>query len=323
MRKPASRLVALALALLAAQGGAAFAQGYPAKPIRLVVPFAAGGPTDVYARSVGQEMGKVLGQPVLVENRPGSGGNVGADVVAKSAPDGYNIVLGAVGAFAVNMTLYPKMPYDVMRDFAPVSMMVVVPMMLVVNNGVAVKTPKDLVELAKARPGKLSYGSAGNGTSVHMSAEMFKSMTGTDMVHVPYKGVAPAMTDLISGQIQLIFSDATSAIPQVKAGKIRAVAVTKPVEATPEVPTFAQSGFPSYDPTVWYGVFAPAGTPRDVVQKLNAGIHKALQVPEVRERLLGLGAQPAANSPEEFAEFVRAEIPRWGKVVKSSGATVD
>jgi tripartite-type tricarboxylate transporter receptor subunit TctC len=288
-----------------------------------VVPFAAGGPTDVYARSVGQELGKSLGQPVLVENRPGSGGNVGADVVAKSAPDGYSIVLGAVGAFAVNMTLYPKMPYDVLRDFAPVSLIAVVPMMLVVNPAIAVKTPQDLVELARARPGKLSYGSAGNGTSVHMSAEMFKAMTGIEMVHIPYKGVAPAMTDLISGQIQLIFSDATSAIPQVKAGRIRAIAVTKPVEAMPEVPTFAQGGFPSYDPTVWYGVFAPAGTPREVVTKLNTGIARALQAGEVRERLLGLGAQPVSNTPEEFTEFVRSEIPRWGKVVRASGATVD
>ena len=299
------------------------AQPFPSKPIRLVVPFAAGGPTDVYARSVGQEMGRLLGQPVLVENRPGSGGNIGADAVAKSAPDGYSIVLGAVGAFAVNMTLYPKMPYDVMRDFAPVSMMVVVPMMLVVNNALPVKTPKDLVDLARSRPGKLAYGSAGNGTSVHMSTEMFKAMTGTDMIHVPYKGVAPAMTDLIAGQLQLMFSDATSAIPQVKAGKVRAIAVTRPVEAMPEVPTFAQSGFPGYDPTVWYGIFAPAATPREAVMTLNGAIARALAVREVRDRLIGLGATPAANSPEEFGEFVRAEIPRWGKVVKASGATVD
>jgi tripartite-type tricarboxylate transporter receptor subunit TctC len=186
-----------------------------------------------------------------------------------------------------------------------------------------VKTPKDLVELAKAKPGQLSYGSAGNGTSIHMSTEMFKSMTGIDMAHVPYKGAAPAMTDLIAGQVQLMFADATSVIPHVKSGKIRAVAATKPVEAMPEVPTFAQSGYPSYDPTVWYGVFAPAGTPRDVVLKLNAGIVKALQAREVRERLIGLGAQPTSNTPEEFTEFVRAEIPRWGKVVKASGATVD
>ncbi|MBI3374862.1 MAG: tripartite tricarboxylate transporter substrate binding protein [Betaproteobacteria bacterium] len=301
----------------------AAAQSYPSKPIRLVVPFAAGGPTDVYARSVGQELSKLLGQPVIVDNRPGAGGNVGADIVAKSAPDGYNIVLGAVGAFAVNMTLYPKMPYDVLRDFAPVSLITVVPMMLVVNPALPVKSPKDLVERAKAKPGQLTYGSAGNGTSVHMSTEMFKAMTGIDMVHVPYKGVAPAMTDLIGGQLQLMFSDATSAIPHVKSGKIRAVAVTKHVEAMPEVPTFAQSGYPSYDPTVWYGVFAPAGTPRDIVLKLNGSIVKALQAHDVRERLISQGAQPTSNTPEEFTEFVRAEIPRWEKVVKASGAKVD
>ena len=318
-----SFVVLLAASALASLTCGAGAQTYPSKPIRMVVPFAAGGPTDVYARTVGQELTKLLGQPVIVDNRPGAGGNLGADLVAKSPPDGYNVVLGAVGAFAVNMTLYPKMPYDVLRDFAPVSLVAIVPMVLVVNPGVPVKTPKELVELAKSKPGTLSYGSAGNGTSIHMSAEMFKAMTGIDMAHVPYKGAAPAMTDLIGGQVQLMFADATSVIPHVKSGKVRAVAATKHVEAMPEVPTFAQSGFPSYDPTVWYGVFAPAGTPRDVVLKLNAGIAKSLQARDVRERLIGLGAQPTSSTPEEFTEFVRAEIPRWGKVVKSSGATVD
>ena len=318
-----SFVVLLAASALASLTCGAGAQTYPSKPIRMVVPFAAGGPTDVYARAVGQELTKLLGQPVIVDNRPGAGGNLGADLVAKSPPDGYSVVLGAVGAFAVNMTLYPKMPYDVLRDFAPVSLVAIVPMVLVVNPGVPVKTPKELVELAKSKPGTLSYGSAGNGTSIHMSAEMFKAMTGIDMAHVPYKGAAPAMTDLIGGQVQLMFADATSVIPHVKSGKVRAVAATKHVEAMPEVPTFAQSGFPSYDPTVWYGVFAPAGTPRYVVLKLNAGIAKSLQARDVRERLIGLGAQPTSSTPEEFTEFVRAEIPRWGKVVKSSGATVD
>jgi len=311
------------VAALAAFCAAAYAQSYPSKPIRMVVPFAAGGPTDVYARSVGQELSRILGQPVIVDNKPGAGGNLGADFVAKSAPDGYNIVLGAVGAFAVNMTLYPKMPYDVLRDFAPVSLIAIVPMMLVVNPALPVKTPRDLVELAKARPGQLTYGSAGNGTSVHMSTEMFKALTGIDMVHVPYKGVAPAMTDLIGGQLQLMFSDATSAIPHAKSGKVRPVAVTKRIEVMPEIPTFAELGYAGYDPTVWYGVFAPAGTPRDIVVKLNGAIAKALQAPEVRERLISQGANPVSNSPEEFTAFVRDEIARWGKVVKASGARVD
>ena len=310
-------------AALAAFSAAAYAQSYPSKPIRMVVPFAAGGPTDVYARSVGQELSRILGQPVIVDNKPGAGGNLGADFVAKSAPDGYNIVLGAVGAFAVNMTLYPKMPYDVLRDFAPVSLIAIVPMMLVVNPALPVKTPRDLVELAKARPGQLTYGSAGNGTSVHMSTEMFKALTGIDMVHVPYKGVAPAMTDLIGGQLQLMFSDATSAIPHAKSGKVRPVAVTRRIEVMPEIPTFAELGYAGYDPTVWYGVFAPAGTPRDIVVKLNGAIAKALQAPEVRERLISQGANPVSNSPEEFTAFVRDEIARWGKVVKASGARVD
>ena len=312
-----------AVAVLAAFSATAYAQSYPSKPIRMVVPFAAGGPTDVYARSVGQELSRILGQPVIVDNKPGAGGNLGADFVAKSAPDGYNIVLGAVGAFAVNMTLYPKMPYDVLRDFAPVSLIAIVPMMLVVNPALPVKTPRDLVELAKARPGQLTYGSAGNGTSVHMSTEMFKALTGIDMVHVPYKGVAPAMTDLIGGQLQLMFSDATSAIPHAKSGKVRPVAVTKRIEVMPEIPTFAELGYAGYDPTVWYGVFAPAGTPRDIVVKLNGAIAKALQAPEVRERLISQGANPVSNSPEEFTAFVRDEIARWGKVVKASGARVD
>ena len=312
-----------AAAALAAFSATAYAQSYPSKPIRMVVPFAAGGPTDVYARSVGQELSRILGQPVIVDNKPGAGGNLGADFVAKSAPDGYNIVLGAVGAFAVNMTLYPKMPYDVLRDFAPVSLIAIVPMMLVVNPALPVKTPRDLVELAKARPGQLTYGSAGNGTSVHMSTEMFKALTGIDMVHVPYKGVAPAMTDLIGGQLQLMFSDATSAIPHAKSGKVRPVAVTKRIEVMPEIPTFAELGYAGYDPTVWYGVFAPAGTPRDIVVKLNGAIAKALQAPEVRERLISQGANPVSNSPEEFTAFVRDEIARWGKVVKASGARVD
>lgn len=301
----------------------ALAQPYPTKPIRMVVPFAPGGPTDLYARSVGQELSKLLGQPVIIENRPGAGGNLGSDIIAKSAPDGYSIVLGAVGSFAVNVTLYPKMPYDVLRDFAPVSLVAIVPMMLVVHPNVPVKTPKDLVELAKARPGQLSYGSAGSGTSIHMASEMFKAMTGVDMVHIPYKGTAPAMTDLIGGQLQLMFSDATSAIPQVKSGRVRAVAVTRRIDAMPDIPTFAETGFPNYDPSFWVGIFAPAGTPREIVLRLNGAIVKSLQVPELRERFISEGAQPVSNTPEEFTEFVRAEIAKWAKVVKASGAKVD
>ena len=295
---------------------------YPDKPIRMIVAVPPGGPADTLSRLVSPKLTEAMGQAIVIDNRAGANGNIAYEMTARAVPDGYTFTAVAAGV-AINPSLYREVKYDPVKDLAAITQGISVPNILVVHPSVPVQSVADLLAYAKARPGRLVFASAGNGTSVHMSAEMFKSMTGTDMVHVPYKGVAPAMTDLISGQIQLIFSDATSAIPQVKAGKIRAVAVTKPVEATPEVPTFAQSGFPSYDPTVWYGVFAPAGTPRDVVQKLNAGIHKALQVPEVRERLLGLGAQPAANSPEEFAEFVRAEIPRWGKVVKSSGATVD
>lgn len=321
------RIVAICIALLAlgtpgplgalAQGTAA----YPSRPIRMIVPFSAGGPTDILARALAEEFPRLLGQSMIVENRLGAGGNLGAEIAARSPPDGYTLVMGASGAFAINVTLFPKLPYDVVRDFAPVSLATILPMVLVVHPSLPVKTVRELIDLARTR--QLSYGSAGNGTSIHLSTEMFNAITGINMAHVPYKGVSQAMLDLVGGQYPLMFSDAMTALPQVNAGKLRAVAITTPSPLYPGVPTFIDSGIAGYDPSVWYGVFAPAGTPKDIVNRLAAAIAKGLQTPQVRDRLAAMGARTVGSTPEEFGEFVKAEIARWAKVVKASGARVD
>jgi tripartite-type tricarboxylate transporter receptor subunit TctC len=323
-----SRIAALLLALGTLGASCAFAQGaanYPSKPIRILVPFPAAGTTDILARAVGNEMQKAWGQPVVVENRPGAGGNLGSDVVAKAAPDGYTLLVGAVSPQAINVTLYPKMPYDVMRDFAHITLIAVVPNLLEVHPSVPVKTVKELIDLAKSKPGALSYASSGSGTSIHLSAELFKSMAGVDMLHIPYKGSAPAITDLMAGQVQLMFDNLPSSIAQVKAGRLRAIAVTTLTRspALPDVPTIAESGLPGYDASSWFGMHAPAGTPKDIVNKIHGVVAKALRTPEMIERLSTQGAQPVGNTPEEFTEFVRAEIAKWAKVVKASGARVD
>jgi len=308
--------------------GAALAQGtagYPTKPIKIVVPFAAAGTTDLLARAVGNEMQKAMGQPVVVENRPGAGGNLGSDVVAKAAPDGYTLLVGAVSPQAINVTLYPKLPYDVMRDFVHITLIAAVPNVLEVNPSVPVKTVKELIALAKSKPGQLTYASSGNGTSIHLSAELFKTMAGVDMLHIPYKGSGPAVTDLIAGQVNLMFDNLPSSIAQIRAGKLRAIAVTtlKRSPALPDVPTIAESGLPGYDASSWFGMHAPAGTSKDIVQKLYQVVSKALHTPEMAERLALQGAEAVGNTPEEFTEFVRAEIAKWAKVVKASGARVD
>ena len=323
------RTLRFAALLLAALGAStAFAQGaasYPVKPIRIVVPFPAGGTTDILARAVGNDMHKAWGQAVVVENRPGAGGNLGSDVVAKAAPDGYTLLVGAVSPQAINVTLYPKMPYDVMRDFAHITLIAAVPNLLEVHPSVPVKTVKELIDLARSKPGKLSYASSGNGTSIHLSAELFKTMAGVDMLHVPYKGSAPAVTDLLAGQVQLMFDNLPSSIAQVKAGKLRPIAVTtlKRSPALPDVPTIAESGLPGYDASSWFGMHAPAGTPKDIISKIHGVVTKSLQTPQMIERLSTQGAQPVGNTPEEFTEFLRVEIAKWAKVVKASGARVD
>ena len=315
----------LASSYLSANAMAQSAASYPSKPIRIVVPFTAAGTTDIVARAVGADMARVFGQAVAIENRAGAGGNLGSDVVAKAAPDGYTLLVGAVSPQAINVSLYSNMPYDVMRDFEHISLLAAVPNLLEVHPGVPVKTVKELIEYARARPGKLAYASSGNGTSIHLSAELFKAMTGVDMLHIPYKGSAPAVADLVAGQVQLMFDNLPSSIQQVRAGKLRAIAVTslRRSPVLPDVPTIAESGLPGYEASSWFGMHAPAKTSKDIVNKLHATVAKALRTPEMIERFTSLGADPVGNTPEQFTEFVRDEIAKWAKVVKASGAKVE
>jgi tripartite-type tricarboxylate transporter receptor subunit TctC len=326
--KPWSRIAlksvaGLALALVCA---GAFAQSYPAKPIRLVVPYPAGGPLDIMARAIGQKLTEAWHQPVVVDNRAGAGGNIGADLVAKAAPDGYTLLMGAVATQAINPALYSKIPYDPIKDFAPVALVAQVPNILVVNPSVPAKSVKELIELARAKPGTLNFASGSTGSTGHLAGELFNTMAGVKMVHIPYKGAAPAMADLLSGQVQLMFDNLASSLPNVKAGKLRALAVTTLARsaAVPDLPTIAESGLPGFDLTTWFGLLVPAGTPHDIVVKLNAEIVRALNSNDMRERLEKMGAEPPSdNTPEHFAAFIRSEAEKYAKVVKASGARVD
>jgi len=304
--------------------GASAAQ-YPSRPIHLVVPFSAGGTTDLLARIIAQKLGESFNVPVIVDNRPGAGGNIGSDTVAKAAPDGYTLVLGTVGTHAINASVYKKMPYDPSKDFAPISLVATTPNILVVNPSLPVKSVKDLIALAKSKPGKLTFASSGVGSSVHLSGELFKSMAGVDMVHVPYKGSGPAIVDLIGGQVDMMFDNMPSSLPYVKNGKLKAIAVTsaKRSSVVPDIPTIAESGVPGFEATAWWGLLAPAGTPVEIVGKLNAAVVKALGQPEVAKRLLALGAEPASDTPEQFAAFIKSEKAKWSKVVKFAGVHVD
>jgi tripartite-type tricarboxylate transporter receptor subunit TctC len=299
---------------------AALAQAYPSKPIRLIVPFAPGGGNDNIARLVGKRVSDSLGQPLVIDNRPGAGGVLGAELAAKSAPDGYTLFLGGVGSHALNPNLIEKLPYDPIRDFAPVALLAQAPLILVVHPSVPARDTAEFVAYARKNPGKLNFASNGNGTSSQLAAVMFDSMAGVDMVHVPYKGLSPALTDLLSGQVQLMFSSVVAILPHIKAGKLRALAVTgaKRLTALPEVPTIAEAGFPGYEASSWYGILAPAGTPREIVMKLNTEFRKALEQPEVRKNLLAEGAEPVGGTPEQFAEYIRAEKERLGKVIRDA-----
>jgi len=314
-----------AFALTAIDASAQAAASYPNKPIKIIVPFPPGGATDILARATGFELQKAWGQPVIIENRPGAGGNSGADVVAKAAPDGYTLVMGTVGTHAINMSLYARMPYDAVKDFDPVVLVAGVPNLLVVHPSVPAKTVAELTALAKSQPGKLNVASSGNGTSIHLAAELYKQMAGVDITHVPYKGSSPAVADLLGGQVQLMFDNMPSSLPHAKAGKLRALAVTslKRSPALPDVPTMDESGLKGFDATSWFGLLAPAGTPKDIIAKLNAASVKALATPEMRERLAAQGADPIGNSPEQFSVFIKAEIDKWAKIVRASGARVD
>jgi len=321
----------LALAVVAVASAAsgwtpAAGQTFPTKPARLVVPFPPGGPLDAVGRLIAQQLTERWGQSVVVENKPGAGGNIGADFVAKSTPDGYTVVMGALSTHAVNPSLYARMPYDARKDFAPITRVAITPNVLVVNPAVLpVNSVRELIAHAKANPGKLSFGSGSTGSAGHLAGELLKVDAGIDMVHVPYKGAAPAMQALLAGDTQLMFDNLANAMAQVKAGKLCALAVTTAERSklAPELPTMAEAGAPGFDISTWFGLFAPAGTPPDVVAKWNADVTRILEAPEMRERLLAQGAEPAPDSPQDFARFVEGELAKYARIVKASGAKVD
>jgi tripartite-type tricarboxylate transporter receptor subunit TctC len=315
----------IAAAILLAVSATAHAQGWPSKPIRYIVIFAPGGTTDILARLIAPKLSDALGQPVVVENRAGAGGNVGAEMLAKAAPDGYTIGSGTVSSHAINATLYSKLPYDPIRDFSPITMLATLPNMLVVHPSLGVNDVAELIALLKANPNKYSFGSAGNGTSQHMSGELFKTMTGTSMQHIPYKGSGPMIPDLLAGTISMSFENLTTAYPPVKQGRLKALAVTtsKRSFVAPEVPTLAETGLAGYDITSWQALFAPAGVPKEIIARLHAETAKALKAPDVAKRLEDLGLDAGGIPPEELAAIIRNDIPRLGKIVRDSGAKVD
>ena len=302
-----------------------FAQSFPEKPIRFVVGFTPGGPSDILARALGQKLGERWSQQVVIENRPGAGGNVAAEAVAKSAPDGYTWLLGNNSILATNQSLYRSLGYDPVKDFAPVSLVAVQPNILVVNPQVPARSVTELITLAKKNPGKLNYASSGSGAAAHLAGELFKTMTGVDMVHVPYKGAQPALTDVIAGQVQLMFATSASVIPFIQAGRLRALAVTtaRRSASVPDLPTVAEAGVPGFEAITWHGVVVPAATPAPLVERLNRDIVSALAQPDLRERLAALGAEVRAGTPREFADYIASEIPKWSKVVRESGARIE
>jgi len=316
-----ARLIGAAFALAAASTAA---QPYPSKQMRIVVGFPAGGATDVVARAMAQRLNEAFGTPVIVDNRPGAASNIGADAVAKSAPDGYTLLMGSV-SLAINPTLYARLPYNALRDFATVVRVTNTPFMLCMHPSVPAKNMKELLALARARPGQLQYGSAGNGSGAHLFTELFRSMAGIDIQHIPYKGAAPAITDLVGGQIPFMFDNIISMAPLAKSGKIRCVAVSTATRSAiaPDMPTVAEAGLPGYEANAWFGLFAPTGTPAEAIDRVNGEINRALKQPVVRERLEALGCEPAGGTAAEYAAFFRAEVEKWGKVVRSAGARID
>lgn len=301
------------------------AQDYPTRPIRFVVPAAAGGPTEITARLIADKMSVTLGQPVVVEARPGGGGNIGADVVAKAAPDGYTILMATIGTHAINQTLYKKLTYDPVKDFTPISQVVQYPLVLVVNPAVQATSVKELIDYAKANPGKLNRASGGNGTSMHLSGELFVHQAGVNMPHVPYKGSAPALNDLIGNHVQVMFDSLITALPLVQAGKLRALAVTgeKRSPVTPDLPTVSEAGVKGYNAQGWIGVVAPANTPAPIVDKLQKAIAAALNDPDVKSRLTAQAAEVVASTPAEFAAFIKRETEKWAQAVRGANLSID
>ena len=312
--------IVLALATLGVQ-----AQPYPSKPIRYIVPFAPGGTTDILGRMVAAGLSSSFGQPVVVENKPGQAGSIGSTELARAAPDGYTVGGGTISSHAINVTLYPSLPYDPLKDFAPITMLATLPNMLIVHPSLNVNSVKELIALLKGNPNKYSFGSAGNGTSQHISGELFKIITGTQMQHIPYKGSGPMIPDLLAGTIQLSFENITTAYPPVKAGRLKALAVTSSRRSfvAPDVPTMAEAGLAGYDISSWQAMYAPAGTPREIVARLHAETAKVLRAPENQKKLSDLGLDAGGMSPDELLALMRSDIPRLGKVVRESGAKVD
>jgi tripartite-type tricarboxylate transporter receptor subunit TctC len=317
--------ILLALVMLIGAANTALAQSWPSRPLRLVIPFSPGGGADIAGRVIGQELSDVLQQSVVIENRTGAGGTIAPNNVAKSPPDGYSLVLGHLGGIAIAPHLYKDLPFDPINDLAPVTLVVNGLSVLVVNPELPVKTVGELIAHAKANPGQLSFSSAGSGTDTHLAGELFKSMTGTSMVHVPYRGGAPALVDLLAGRVQLSFASVATTISAIQAGKLRALAMTgkNRFEGLPGVPTIAESGVPGYEINNWYGIFVPANTPPAIIQRLNAETIKIVQKPDVRAKLIAAGLEPMWSTPAEFADYVRAETDKWRKIVVDSGATAN
>ncbi len=326
MKRRMKKALAVLFSLLTlALAGAANAQAYPAKPVRLLVPFAPGGTTDVLARLVAQKLADALGQQFVIENKPGAGGNIGTELAVKSAPDGYTLVMSFDGTMAINPNTYAKMPFDAQKDLVAVANVAQVPLLIVVHPGVAAKNIAEFVALAKASPGRINYSSAGHGSTGHLTGELFRSRAGIEIVHVNYKGGGQAVQDLLGGQIQMLVTALPTVEGHLKGGKLKALAFTssKRVPGAPDVPTMAESGYPGLEVLSWYGILAPAGTPQDIVRKLNAEINRVLQLADVRERLTALGTEPTGGTPEQFAQLIRTDTARWAKVVSDAGIRIE
>jgi len=319
------RLLALAAAVLTLPCHDVVAQAYPAKPIRIIVPSPPGDGSDLMARAIGDKLALAWNTPVVVDNRMGAGGRVGAEAAAKAAPDGYTLIMGNAGSHGINAALYADLPYDIERDFAPITQVMRSPNVLVVSPSVPAANVRELIALFKANPGKYSYGSGGNGSSAHLSAELFKSMAGVDVVHVPYKGASPALTDVIAGRVAMFIGNLPPAMPHIKSGNVRALAVTTAQRSplVPDIPTLAESGLPGFETVAWFGLLAPTGTPKPVVDKLQAEVARIVREPDIRERIAALGGEPVGNSPEAFSAIVKGDVAKWKKVVKDADVHVD